>query len=256
MPVALFGALLVTAAFGISFYVLYPFVFDARRSLYAAALISGAFALALSVPWPDNPLAAVLKEQGASALRRNRWIAEDIRVSRAKEAYRSAMLDRFKTAAAFEPGPGGGAVRAGQVAGRPAWLDSSTGLVWGAPLETVLPDYSEASWRTAKAACAAAAPEGTWALPSMAEYLKAKNAGLLSAVEDFASRRRWYATVFVPDMRLETMGLFSTSASSNASPAGGDFGVRCVARTEAAPASGYPMTSNEEVLRALNGGKR
>jgi hypothetical protein len=219
-----FGAMLAGASAAAIYWLLHPYAAGRKRSAQAAGAAGLLAAGLLAAPWPDKPLAAVLRENAEAEWRPAR-ILREIRSRRRAVAFRRASLARFGEP--LDPVPAG------------ARLDRESGMIWGEALPLVLPDYSDASWKRATAACAAQPPAGAWALPSMAEFLKAKNRGA-----DLGSRR-WYATVFVPDMELSLMGVFGAGTASAA------FGVRCVARSPAAPAEGYPFSTNEDVLSAL-----
>lgn len=241
-------------AFGAVYWLLHPFLLGRRASLGSAVVAAVAAFGLMFLPWRGRPFGVALRQRGLGVLRSYDAALEEAREARRKASRRRDVAARFTVLPAFYPtaAPESGWT-AGEAAGRRAWLDSASGLLWAEALELRLPDYSDASWRRAAQACREAEPAGAWALPTTAEFLDARMNGFLDAVPD-AAARRWYAVLYVEGMSAELMGLFSTSSSNaGASP---EYGVRCVGRTEAAPPNGILELTPSKAVSALNGGKR
>src|SRR5687767_437041 len=93
--------LLVAAAFGAAFYILYPFVLPARASAVAAIVVAVVVGVALALPWPGRPLAEALEEKGLSSLRSYGWVLAEARTRREKEAFQRALIERFSAPVKF-----------------------------------------------------------------------------------------------------------------------------------------------------------
>jgi hypothetical protein len=247
---------LVLAAFGTAYFILPPYVLPRPQSLRLSGVVAAVTGLCLMIPWPDKPLAGVLHEKGLRDLRSYRWILGDIRADRRKKSFERKAFERFAGEVRFEPDaaqPAGLAGKdwlLGRAAGERAWLDEKNGLVWGPALDVRFPAYSEEHWRRAVAACAKREPAGLWALPAMAEFIKARKNGMLDAIDDIRKAPRWYATAYIPDMGLALTAAFAIAPATNA-VGSGTVGVRCVGSTPGVPPEGYLTASNEEVLEAL-----
>lgn len=138
----------------------------------------------------------------------------------------------------LERGPDGW-IRATNAAGDELWLDESSGLLWRGPLAwdtaTAVHDLG-----SAEAFCAALEPEGHWALPTEGELLTLWRAHGHARMP--GDGRSSLSVLVAPGMRAVLAARFAGNAPG--------YSLRCVARTETAPARGY--VSEDFPLRESN----
>lgn len=131
----------------------------------------------------------------------------------------------------------------GTVDGKAAWRDNASGMIWGPRLDVSLQEFSETSLKTARERCASEYPQGSWALPTAAEFDIAKVNGLLKA--DDNARHRWITYMDLNGLTLPAgRGYIAVSVEK-------DFSVRCVGRSASAPAEGYGQTTAEITMKAM-----
>lgn len=131
----------------------------------------------------------------------------------------------------------------GMVGGRTSWRDNKSGMIWGPRLDMTLTDFSDTALKAAQERCRTEEPQGSWALPTAAEFDIAKVNGLLKT--DDGARHRWISYIDVNGLILPAGRGYIPVAEEK------EFSVRCVGRSPAAPAEGYSQTTNEITLKAM-----
>ena len=234
------------ASFGAAYYILCPFLLGRADSLKLAAILAAAAAVAAPRVVPKEFLAP-----------RDEFRVPAAAPSPARLEYEKRVSKRLSRLVPFDPGtaetPAGWS--AGSAMGQSVVLDLREGLVWGEMLPGTFA-YDQSSFQSAQEACAALPPQGAWALPTMAEWLRSRKHGLHGVAPYDGKTNRWLAAVHVPDLGLVTMGLVVMEPSGNAGAGSSRVGARCVGRTAAGPEHGILTLSSEETLEALSGGRR
>lgn len=132
---------------------------------------------------------------------------------------------------------------AGLAAGKPAWRDNRSGMIWGPRLDLAPLPYDNEGLQKAMDACAAEEPKGSWALPSAAEFDIAKVNGLLKMDKD--AQHRWLAFTVIAGAQMPAgRGYVPVSEEKH-------FSARCIARSGKAPLGGYLAADSETTLKAM-----
>ena len=216
-------------------------------------VIIGMLILFIPMGRHGDTLAKLLFEMGTkevadlSAERKVRK-TERIELEDNKKQFYDGLSSRFVGALVFDAQAENGSWQYGYAEENRAWLDTSSGIIWRKYQGFTVDGWGAEQLEQARQHCQSSPPKGYWSLPTNAEFALAVKIEIQDIVSDI--KGRWivqmishsfpFSKGMASIVGFRSQGLTATS-------------VRCVARTEKAPAHGYIRDdiSNTDILGLL-----
>jgi hypothetical protein len=139
------------------------------------------------------------------------------------EGEQPALPPRFAGVLTFASNAAGSRWSVGNAGMRAAWLDESSGMLWGErePVELVAGGLDQEQMVQAVRHCSSIEPRGYWSLPTDSEFAQARAADISEHVPNMQGR--WLAQLILPNAVLPSIAGFGQGDDTIVS-------VRCVAR--------------------------